>query len=92
MLTILGFLAGTALAARFNVLILLPGTITAWLLVLVSGVANAHSGTWIAVEMALVVIGLQLGYLAGIVLQGTLLASRRRSRSGRSTMVPDGTY
>ena len=68
MLTILCFLGGTALAFRFNVLILLPTILFGWMLVLVSGIMAGASGSSIAFRMALVTIVLQVGYLAGIVL------------------------
>ena len=92
MLTILGFLGGAALAFRFNVMILLPATLFGWSAVLVNGVVSLNSGASIAFHMALIAVALQVGFMAGIVLIWSMLASRRRHESGQAAMVPDGTF
>ena len=92
MLTILGFLGATALAFRFNVIILLPAILFGWLAVLVNGMVNADSSASIAFQLALIVVALQFGYMAGIVLKCVTLASCRRHESGKPAMVSDGTF
>ena len=92
MLAILGSLAGIVLAVRFNVIILLPAILLGWMVALVNGVVTASSGASIALQMALVAVVLQLGYMAGIVLKWAMLASRRHHESSKSAMVPDGTF
>ena len=80
------------LAFRFNVIILLPAILFGWMVALVNGVATASSGASIALQMALVAVVLQLGYVAGIVLKWAMLASRHHDESGKSAMVPDGSF
>jgi hypothetical protein len=91
-LGLLGFLGATVLAFRFNVIILLPAVLFGWVVALGEGVVTASSGTSIAFHMVLIAVALQFGYVGGIVLKWTVLASRRRRESGRLTMVPDGTF
>jgi hypothetical protein len=95
MLTILGFLGATMLPFRFNVFILMPAILFGWLLVLVSGLLTASSGSAIAFNMVLVAILLQFGYVAGIVLRWALLQSglhRQRNWSDTPTVAPDDTF
>jgi hypothetical protein len=92
MLAILAFLSAMGLALRFNVVILVPAMLVGWILTLVGGFITAGPGGSNALQLALVALSLQLGYLAGIVSQWTLLAGGRRARSERSSMVPDGTF
>jgi hypothetical protein len=93
MLVTLGFLgAATLVAFRFNVIILLPAILFGWMVALVNGVVTASSGGSIAFQMALVAVALQLGYMAGFVLKWAMLASRHRHGSGKSAMLPDGTF
>ena len=92
MLAILGSLAGIVLAFRFNVIILLPAILFGWMVALLNGMLTASSGTSIALQMAQVAVVLQLGYVAGIVLKWAMLASRHHDESGKSAMVPDGSF
>jgi hypothetical protein len=92
MAIMLGFLGTTVLALRFNVAILLPAIVIAWMLVLVNGILTASSGASITSHIVLVAIVLQLGYMAGIILKWTLLASRRHSWSAKPAPMPDGTF
>src|SRR5579862_7620115 len=92
MLATLGSLGATMLAFRFNVIILLPAILFGWVVALVNGVVTASPGASIALQMALVAVALQVGYVAGIVLKWAVLASRRRHESGKPAMVPDGTF
>ena len=92
MLAILGTVGGMVLAFRFNVLILLPAIVFGWMVTLVSGVVTAGSGTSIALQMALVAVAFQLGYVTGAVLKCAMLASGRRHESGKPAMVRDGTF
>jgi hypothetical protein len=92
MLATLGSLGATMLAFRFNVIILLPAILFGWMVALVNGVVTGSSDASIAFQMALVAVALQLGYVAGIVLQWAVLASRRRRESGKPAMVSDGTF
>jgi hypothetical protein len=92
MVTMFGFLGTTALALRFNVAVLLLAIVIGWMLVLASGILTASSGASITSHMVLVAIILQLGYLAGFILQWALLASRRHSWSTKSAAMPDGRF
>jgi uncharacterized membrane protein YhaH (DUF805 family) len=92
MLVLLGSLGATLLAFRFNVIILLPAILLGWMVALVNGVVTASPDASIAYQMALVAVALQLGYMAGIVLKWAMLASRRHHESGKSALVPDGTF
>jgi hypothetical protein len=91
MLAILGFLA-TVLSFRFNMFILLPAILLGWMLVLVSGIVHGGSGAAIALQLVLVAIVLQFGYLAGIILKWALLAGWRRNWSDKPAALPDGTF
>lgn len=92
MLVIFGSLAGTALAFRFNVIVLLPVILFGWMVALVSGAATASSGASIMFQMVLVAVALQLGYVAGIVLKWAVLASMGRHESVKHAMVHDSTF
>jgi hypothetical protein len=92
MAIMLGFLGTTVLALRFNVAILLPAIVIAWMLVLVNGILTASSGASITSHIVLVAIVLQLGYMAGIIFKWTLLARRRHSWSAKPAPMPDGTF
>jgi hypothetical protein len=87
MLTILGFLGAVVLSFRFNMFVLLPAIVLGWALVLVAGLLHASSATSIALQMVMVAVVLQLGYVAGIVAKWALLASRRGSWSERHAAV-----
>jgi hypothetical protein len=89
MLAILGFLFATVLSFRFNMFILLPAILLGWMLVVVDGLLNANSGVSIALQMVLVAVVLQLGYVGGIVLKWALLSARRGSWSEKATAVPE---
>jgi len=91
MLAILGSLGGILLAFRFNVIVLLPAILLGWMVALVDGVVTASSGASTALQMALVAVALQFGYMAGIVVKCAMLSSRHR-RSSKPVMVPDGTF
>ena len=90
MLIILGLLCGLVLAFRFNVLILLPTILFGWMLVLVGAAVTARVGFSIALEMALVAIAVQVGYLGGFIFKWRLLVNRRRNSSAKPVTAPDG--
>jgi hypothetical protein len=92
MLIITAFLGGTVLAFSFSVIILLPAILLAWVIVLADGLLTASSGMSIALQMVLVAVVLQFGYVAAIAVKWAVLAGRRRYKSGRFAMVPDGTF
>jgi hypothetical protein len=92
MLTVLGFLSATMLAFRFNVFILLPTILLAWMLVLVSGIVIGSSGASIAMHMVLTAVILQIGYLAGILVKWALLASHRHTWVENTTISPEATF
>jgi hypothetical protein len=98
MLTIFCFLGAIVLAFRFNVLMLVPTMLLAWMFVLAVGMVTASSGSSILLKMVLVAVALQIGYLAGFVFKWGLLASRRGIWSGkkvakaRASAAPDGAF
>jgi hypothetical protein len=67
--------------------ILLPAILLGWMLVLVGGLLNANSGASIALQMVLVAVVLQLGYVAGIICKWALLAARRGNWSEKPAAV-----
>lgn len=76
-MVILGILiAGMVLGQRFKVLVLLPASSFALIIVVVAGIANAETGWSIALQSAAGLISLQIGYIAGIALRHSLIASR----------------
>jgi hypothetical protein len=92
MLTIFGFLTGTVMAFRFNVFILVPTILFGWGLVLVGGLITSSSVASIALQVVVVALALQIGYLAGFVFKWALLVSRRRNWSDKPVVVSDGTF
>lgn len=91
MLAALGSL-GVTMAFRFNVIILLPAIFLGWMVALLHGVATSSSAASIALQMVLVAVVLQLGYVLGILLKWALLAGQRRHEADKPAVVPDGTF
>jgi hypothetical protein len=76
MLILLVFLLGAILGMRFKVLILIPVIAFALIAILVGGVTRGDSVSAILFAIALVSIGLQLGYLTGIATRYTIALAR----------------
>jgi hypothetical protein len=72
-----GVLFGTILGRFFEVLILVPASVLSAVIVVVS-TASADTGFWYsALEIGVVVISLQVGYIVGIVTGSDLLVERK---------------
>jgi membrane protein DedA with SNARE-associated domain len=76
-MVILGILiAGMVLGQRFKVLVLLPASGLAVVITIGAGIAAGETGWSIALLSAGNVFSLQIGYIAGIALRHSLIASR----------------
>ena len=95
LLTILGFLCGIVLSARFDFLILLPGILVGWLLTVTGGLISGSTAVSIVLGMVMVATALQGGYMLGIVGQWALRSHRFVHRStqqrwpGKTAAAPD---
>jgi hypothetical protein len=78
----IALIAGGLLARRFSIFVLLPGVVIAgvlsFLITVVRGGSLSH-GLWVALGVA---VALQLGFLAGVVVNG-VGAQRRASRTSQ---------
>jgi hypothetical protein len=84
-IAIIAFLAGAVFGRSFRVLVLLPATLVGLGLVVGGSLATGAGGGQMAGASALVVLGLQFGYVAGIVMKHLFAASRApRVRPGRT--------
>ena len=76
-----GILIGAALSLRLNVVVLIPVTCAALMIVAVGGAARGDSFWYIASTMAVVVTALQLGYLGGSAFLAVMGSRRVSDRS-----------
>ena len=77
-----GILIGAALSLRLNVLVLIPVTCAALMIVAVGEAARGDGFWYVAGTMVLVATALQLGYLGGSALL-TVAGPRRASNRSR---------
>lgn len=84
-------IAGGLLGLRFKVLVLLP-LVVVWL-IFAFGVVMAHTGEfwWTMLQVALVPVGLQIGYLAGAALLSWAGRNRLAPHSRTRTMAGAGS-
>jgi hypothetical protein len=85
---ILSVLTGMVLGQRFEVLILVPATLLAFLLVLGFGFALAEAASILLLASLAAIVSLQVGYLFGVGIRHLLLiarANRLRAVSFRQT-------
>jgi hypothetical protein len=82
---IVSILLGAVLAQRFKFWILLPLFVLA-ILVSISAAFARHDGALAAEFSAMVIIGLQIGYVAGLGLGHIMLLSRVSSRPRRAAL------
>jgi hypothetical protein len=61
---IASLLVGAVLSLRFNVLILVPTIIAAWLVLTGIGLVWEIAAAWIVLEIVVVTTALEIGYLA----------------------------
>jgi hypothetical protein len=73
---ILSILVGAAIAQRFKVLALVPAIVVTLLFALVGTLASAHASWTIPLTAVTVIIGLQIGYLLGLVVRHLVLSTR----------------
>jgi hypothetical protein len=76
----LSLLVGAALGVRFKFYILMPATLLALMVVVGMGFASSVDPWWIALDAAIVWCVLQLGYIAGGVIQNRAATSSLQSR------------
>jgi hypothetical protein len=87
-LVLISILIGAGLGWRFKVLVLLPAIVFGVLFVLAGGIAYPGAFSSLIMATALVVTGLQIGYLSGavfiryVVLPPGISRSRHRAVSG----------
>jgi len=74
LLIILSFLSAVLLSVRFDMFILLPAILLGWLAAIIGGVATGGSFGSILIEMVLVAVALQVGYVGGVVGQWLMKA------------------
>jgi hypothetical protein len=67
MISLLCISIGAVLSTRWNVFVIFPAIGAALVIVTVVGVARGDSAGWLAVEMAVIIVCLQLGYAAKLV-------------------------
>ncbi len=88
---LISLLAGMVLAQRFKVLILLPVMLLTLVIALSTAIAGTD-GAWTAgLTAALIILGLQVGYLLGLGLRQVMVltrATRRQPASLRSPLPP----
>jgi hypothetical protein len=91
MLALLGFLFAVVLSMRFNMFILFLGILASWVLLIFVGLTNHSSASAVALQIVLAAVILQVGYVAGIVMRWTLLASRRGHWPDRAATLVEVT-
>jgi uncharacterized protein YneF (UPF0154 family) len=84
LLVVLGFLAGMLLGLRFAFLILLPAIMLAWILTICADIVRDLGFWWILLDMLVVSVALQLGYVAG-----ALVAVFRRAMDSMFDIEPE---
>jgi hypothetical protein len=75
-LAIIGSVAGVGLGLKFRVYILFPATVFALVAAAGVGLMRGHGPGRIALEVLVIWIALQIGYLVGAVLAAMLFRSR----------------
>lgn len=103
-LTAIGVLAGIMLGLfRCKVLILLPGVLTATVLIMWEAVAGGGSLSLVVLSALVVIVGLQAGYVCGLTLRTAFIEPRGsrhppiprttgwRQRAGSLRKLPLGT-
>jgi hypothetical protein len=66
------------LAQRFRIIVLVPATLTVFVMAIGAGVAQAHSAWLIVLTIAAATVSVQVGYFVGMLIQhglSVLLAS-----------------
>ena len=76
--------AGAFLGLRYNVLVLVPAVMFAMLLAVAVGVAQAESFWSIVLMTIVLVVAVQLGYLAGVVIYAAVEAICAAVMNGRN--------
>jgi hypothetical protein len=67
MILLLCISIGAVLSTRWNVFVMFPVIGAALVIVAMVGVARGDSAGWLAVEMAVIIVCLELGYMARLV-------------------------
>jgi hypothetical protein len=81
-LAIIGVVVGIVLGLRYKILILVPAVLFAMTIAIIIGVARADSFWAIVLTTVVLVIVIQLGYLAGIAIRAIIAAIRPPRKDG----------
>ena len=84
-LAIIGAVVGIVLGLRYKILILVPALMFAMTLAIIVGVASADNFWSVVLTTVAVVIAVQLGYLAGIVIRAVIAAIRPPRKDDRNS-------
>jgi hypothetical protein len=88
---IIAFIAGAILAQRFRIFILIPLLLLAAGAAIVAVLASAAGGWDFFFAAVAAVVGLQIGYLAGVVLRAWLPAPSEQTESTASDKRKSGS-
>src|SRR5215467_4248629 len=83
-LAIIGVVVGIVLGLRYKILILVPAVLFAMILAIAVGVGRADSFWSIVLTTIALVIAVQLGYLAGLVIHAAIVIRPPRKDGGKS--------
>ena len=81
-LAIIGVVVGIVLGLRYKVLVLVPAVLFAMIFAIAVGVGRADSFWSIVLTTIALVIAVQLGYLAGLVIHAAIAAIRPPRKDG----------
>jgi len=82
------FLSGAVLAQRFIVLVLLPSIFLGALAVAVGGTAAGFDRWTTLLAVCIVIVTLQLGYLAGLLMRAIVVAARAARKARDAERKP----
>ena len=89
---ITGAIAGILLGLRFKVLVLVPASVLATVVIIIS--QSGHKLSMIVLTLVGTVVSLQMGYIAGCILRyltGVYLPTWTRRRSGTKCAIHSAT-
>ena len=86
-LAIIGVVVGIVLGLRYKVLVLVPAVLFAMISAIAVGVGRADSFWSIVLTTVALVIAVQLGYLAGIVIQAAIAANSPTAEGRRQVRL-----
>ncbi len=81
-LALVGVVVGIVLGLRYKILILVPAVLFAMIFAIIVGVGRGDSFWSIVLTTVVLVIAVQLGYLAGIAIHAVIVAMRPPRKDG----------